>query len=134
MKSDKFLRELKVKGKVTYDEYVAYLKGKSDEEIAGLYIELQLKLEWSKKITPWFYFGSCFIMAAGVIADYKNRGININDYWEIFNTEGVALLLLSFVVLMFCTGVLVHSDINLKRKILIIEDYQRRNKKLSEIS
>ena len=45
MKSDKLLKELKVKRKVTYDEYVAYLKGKSEDEIAGIYIELQLKLE-----------------------------------------------------------------------------------------
>jgi len=30
MKSDKLLKELKVKRKVTYDEYVAYLKGKSE--------------------------------------------------------------------------------------------------------
>ena len=67
MKSDKFSKELKVKRKVTYDEYVAYLKGKSEDAIAGIYIELQLKLEELNRVSPLLCIGGSSLMGLGFL-------------------------------------------------------------------
>lgn len=124
MKSDKFSKELKVKRKVTYDEYVAYLKGKSEDEIAGIYIELQLKLEEIKRLGPQVWIGGSSLMGLGFLASCKDMDINLNDFWQVFNIICASLTVVYFMV--FITSVfMLYLETNLKRKILIIDSYKK---------
>jgi hypothetical protein len=124
MKSDKFSKELKVKRKVTYDEYVAYLKGKSEDEIAGIYIELQLKLEEIKRLGPQVWIGGSSLMGLGFLASCKDMDINLNDFWQMFNIICASLTVVYFMV--FITSVfMLYLETNLKRKILIIDSYKK---------
>lgn len=124
MKSDKLLKELKVKRKVTYDEYVAYLKGKSEDEIAGIYIELQLKLEEIKRLSPQVWIGGSSLMGLGFLASCKDMDINLNDLWQVINIICASLTVVYFMV--FITSVfMLYLEANLKRKILIIDSYKK---------
>ena len=124
MKSDKFSKELKVKRKVTYDEYVAYLKGKSEDEIAGIYIELQLKLEELNRLSPVLCIGGSSLMGLGFLASCKDMDINLNDFWQVFNIICASLTVVYFMV--FITSVfMLYLETNLKRKILIIDSYKK---------
>ena len=124
MKSDKFSKELKVKRKVTYDEYVAYLKGKSEDEIAGIYIELQVKLEELSRLSPVLCIGGSSLMGLGFLASCKDMDINLNDFWQVFNIICASLTVVYFMV--FITSVfMLYLETNLKRKILIIDSYKK---------
>ncbi|WP_314851775.1 hypothetical protein [uncultured Solobacterium sp.] len=124
MKSDNFFKELKAKRKVSYDEYVAYLKGKSEDEIAGLYIELQLKLEKIKRLSPWVCISGCSLMGLGFIANCKDMDINLSDFWQIMNTIG-ALFTIVYMMVFITRMSILYSEINLKRKLLIIDSYKK---------
>ena len=124
MKSDKFSKELKVKRKVTYDEYVAYLKGKSEDEIAGIYIELQLKLEEIKRLSPQVWIGGSSLMGLGFLASCKDMDINLNDLWQVINIIGASLSI-AYLMLVITNMIMLYLETNLKRKILIIDSYKK---------
>lgn len=124
MKSDKLLKELKVKRKVTYDEYVAYLKGKSEDEIAGIYIELQLKLEELNRLSPVLCIGGSSLMGLGFLASCKDMDISLNDLWQVINIIGASFSIV-YLMLLITRMIMLYLETNLKRKILIIDSYKK---------
>lgn len=124
MKSDKLLKELKVKRKVTYDEYVAYLKGKSEDEISGIYIELQLKLEELNKLSPLLCIGGSSLMSLGFLESCRDMDINLNDLWQVINIIGASLSI-AYLMLVITSMIMLYLETNLKRKILIIDSYKK---------
>ena len=124
MKSDKLLKELKVKRKVTYDEYVAYLKGKSEDEIAGIYIELQLKLEQLSRLSPVLCIGGSSLMGLEFLESCRDMDINLNDLWQVINIIGASLSIV-YLMLVITSMIMLYLETNLKRKILIIDSYKK---------
>lgn len=124
MKSDKLLKELKVKRKVTYDEYVAYLKGKSEDEIAGIYIKLQLKLEELNRLSPVLCIGGSSLMGLGFLASCKDMDISLNDLWQVINIIGASFSIV-YLMLLITRMIMLYLETNLKRKILIIDSYKK---------
>ena len=124
MKSDKLLKELKVKRKVTYDVYVAYLKGKSEDEIAGIYIELQVKLEELSRLSPVLCIGGSSLMGLGFLESCRDMDINLNDLWQVINIIGASLSI-AYLMLVITNMIMLYLETNLKRKILIIDSYKK---------
>ncbi len=124
MKSDKLLKELKVKRKVTYDEYVAYLKGKNEDEIAGIYIELQVKLEELSRLSPVLCIGGSSLMGLGFLESCRDMDINLNDLWQVINIIGASLSI-AYLMLVITNMIMLYIETNLKRKILIIDSYKK---------
>lgn len=124
MKLDKFSKELKVKRKVTYDEYVSYLKGKSEDEIAGIYIELQLKLEELNGLSPLLCIGGSSLIGLGFLESCKDMDINLNDFWQVINIIGASFSIL-YLMIFITSMIMLYLETNLKRKILIIDSYKK---------
>ena len=119
MKSDKLLKELKVKRKVTYDEYVAYLKGKSEDEIAGIYIELQVKLEELSRLSPVLCIGGSSLMGLGFLESCRDMDINLNDLWQVINIIGASLSI-AYLMLVITNMIMLYLETNLNERFSLL--------------
>lgn len=121
------LKEIKIMGKVSYDEYKEYLKDKSADEINALYIELQVNLKRIEKLNTLMGYTCLISLMVGIYSIWqkwivlfmKEQATGLS--WNAFNHISILLLFLA-VVIIGCIVTLVNIEANYKRKILIIKE------------